>query len=152
LTPTNSTALPIYDARAGEQLLHDDLQVRRRMTPLMDPLFFHSVPVEPGDLVIFRHQVMHYGVANQDIAEPRLVLFRMLCTTPPALNSDPDGYQQHVWTWFAEAFGQGSPRHLAALAHYSEYHPLGHFPRATAIALKRTLKEEAMKAITGLIL
>ena len=151
MTPTKSTALPIYDARAGEQLIHENVEVRRKMAPLMDPLFFHSVPVEPGDLVLFRHQVMHYGVANQDSTEPRLVLFSMLCTTPPQVTSDPDAYQQHIWTWFAEAFGNGSPRHLAVLAQYNdEFHPLEHFTRAEANAIRQSLKKEASEAIAKL--
>lgn len=150
LTPTHSTALPIYDARAGEQLLHPDMEVRRKMAPLVDPLFFHSVPVEPGDLVLFRHQVMHYGVANADSTDPRLVLFSMLCTTPPQVTSDPDAYQQHVWTWFADAFGEGSPRHLAALVQHKDFHPLLHFSREDAATIKLKLKEEASKAIAKL--
>lgn len=150
LTPTQSTALPIYDARAGEQLLHEEAEVRRKLAPLVDPLFFHSVPVEPGNLVLFRHGVMHYGVANEGSSDPRLVLFSMLCTTPPQITNDPDAFQQHVWTWVAEAFGEGSPRHLATLDQYKGLQPLRHFTRDYATSLKQKLKEEVSKAITTL--
>ena len=91
LGDTMSTLVPRYPVSYGmsSNNLYEDIKSLWRKE------HYYSVPVSCGDILIFKHDVIHAGVENQT-AINRNVLFLLYCTTSSII---ADAFQQYEWTW-----------------------------------------------------
>jgi hypothetical protein len=74
---SHSTAMPRFQPqhlRPGR-----NPAAMRAAAYLLDPEWYHSVPVMPGDIMIFRQSIPHFGVRNRALSS-RVALFSMLST------------------------------------------------------------------------
>lgn len=131
-----STAVPRLPWLAMEGALGDLKEAAR----LWDKTMFHSVPVHPGDVLVFYQRLPHYGVRNQhpDGAD-RLALFSMFSDSP---NPNQDASQFFRWQLFALAYGYQSKEYFDALIADKQQKPLTRWtgPKGKA-ALERTERE-----------
>lgn len=124
LRKQKSTALPIFTDARSKDLLARELVDRRKHSKLLNRDYFHSVDLEAGSLLIFRQHLFHFGVANLNSAQSRLVFFDILSDSKSQYQDDA---QYRPWQWMAEAFGEGSIEWLNCLIHYSKDDPLSYF-------------------------
>lgn len=116
-TMTHSTALPRFPQN---QFVSDNPAELRRNAYLLDPEWYHSVPVFAGELAIFLQHVPHFGVRNRS-SQNRVVLFTMLS---PSNEAAQDDHQFFRWMFMAEAFGTNSKQFAEALVENKQYSPL----------------------------
>lgn len=123
-----------------------DAQSMRDKAYLLSEEWFHSVPLQPGDMLVFKQSVPHFGVRNQSI-QPRMMLFTMLVPEEKeeeekAEEEDEDAdmqedevkelesdeYQFFRWMYMSEAYGEKSLEFAQSLVHDKHNNPLGRYP------------------------
>lgn len=116
----NSSLLPRYPGGIfTSQLKTESPHATHCVELLSNPHAFHSVPVEEGALLLFRHSVAHAGVACATGAPNRIVLFDELSPNKKAFERDS---QYNVWNFSHDVDGKRSERYrrlLLANWHYS---------------------------------
>lgn len=122
LGDTMSTLLPRYPlvySMASNNHYEDSRSVR-----LWCRDHYYSVPVSCGDILLFRHDIIHAGVKNM-LAINRNVLFLLYDVTS---KPSADEFQQYEWTWLYHAInrGQTSEELFSSLIRNSKYRPLSH--------------------------
>lgn len=141
LGDTMSTLLPRYPVSygVGSNNQYDDIRSLR----LWRKDHYYSVPVFSGDILIFKHDIIHAGVENQTKFN-RNVLFLLYC---PTSSNIADAFQQYEWTWlfFAINRGQASNEFFASLIRNINYDPLRHFPN---LQLRQRIHNELVKLIS----
>ena len=75
----------------------------------LEEQYFHSVPVQAGTIVVFKHSVPHGGTAAQ--GAERLVLFDELSWGAPVPDKDRDR-QYFIWNWARDVFGINSDEEM----------------------------------------
>ena len=141
LGDTMSTLLPRYPVSYGmsSNNLYEDIKSLR----LWRKDHYYSVPVSSGDILIFKHDIIHAGVENQTKFN-RNVLFLLYC---PTSSNIADAFQQYEWTWlfFAINRDQTSNEFFASLIRNINYDPLRHF---NDLQLRRQIRDELAKLIS----
>lgn len=98
---------------------------------------FVSYPVEAGDVMFFRPDILHRGIKNQS-DETRLVLFCVL--GPKEKTTFDDDFSIFEFIFAEQLHGRGSKEHLEALSRCHQYKPINHYPsQRTKNMLKRKL-------------
>ena len=102
---------------------HDDIHPRYRAEKirpnawqLMED-FFHSVPVEVGTIVVFKHSVPHGGSAAR--GKERIVLFDELSWRKKVPNKERDR-QYFIWNWARDVFGRNSEEEMALIERHQK--------------------------------
>ncbi len=90
----SSTAMPRFPSKVME-IDENDTHKLKLHAPLLDPKYFHSVPVFSGDIMVFYQKIPHYGVQNNSI-QKRMVLFTMILLNPEDMQ-DSDELQYFRW-------------------------------------------------------
>ena len=126
-TPCDSARLPRFcvheqlplELTGATQADHD---TRASRGFLLSDDYFHSVPVLPGTLLLFRHAAPHAGTANRT-AHNRIALFDMVV---PRKDPPPASEQYFSWHYVRDAAGECSAQFADALRANSQHEPLGH--------------------------
>lgn len=103
-TDCMSTSLPIFPSNLLGASEFDNVQLLRNQAFLLQQQFFHSIPVQAGTIIMFKHSTPHSGVMNDNLNDQRIVLFSMLSNTPDNFNSNQDAYQLFEWQFMKEAY------------------------------------------------
>jgi hypothetical protein len=136
--PCNSTSLPRFPASvfATDE---PDAAGRRGRSAYLKPEFFHSVPVQPGHMLFFRHGVPHAGVASLD--KQRIVLFDMFSQHMGKLSPENQYFE---WSYIRDCYGKRSDEYKRSLLANLHHDPIGREPKAEERAsLRKWLDLEA---------
>lgn len=90
---------------------------------------FIAYSCDPGDLSIFRQNVIHKGPSNLSQFD-REVLFLVLTPTSAAGSPHDDNFPYYPWTLYKDKFGASSKEYKNALRKFRRYSPWGHESRA----------------------
>ena len=115
-----STALPKFPAD-NDLSFSSDRAKMQKVAHLLGPDNYESLPVLPGDIVVFRQSTPHFGVANVCKQADRVVLFGMLSPSPESMQ---DARQVYPWLYIPAAFGYNSSEYARALVDGREFSPL----------------------------
>jgi hypothetical protein len=123
LGDTMSTLLPRYPITYGMGSNHQYEDLRSLRLWRRD--LYHSIPVQAGDILFFRHDIIHAGVENKTSVN-RNVLFLLYCDTSSVTG---DKFQQYEWTWLFYHVNQSnvSDEFYSSLLRNTKYKPLRHF-------------------------
>jgi hypothetical protein len=97
----------------------------QKLTPMLQPEHFHSIPARIGDITVIRQHVPHFGTMHSGAASPntppRIVCFAM---TSAEAGDGQDGAQYYWWHAVESAHGHGSREHLSALLAAKQHTPI----------------------------
>lgn len=124
-----STAMPRFPLSAFTPDVTSPASMRQ-FAHLLDTDWFHSVPVFPGDMMIFSQRVPHYGTENPSLS-PRIALFGLLSTS---FARSQDKFQMFRWRYMEEAYGPQSLQFAHALVDDAAQRPLFRFDAAALIS------------------
>lgn len=140
-TPCESARLPRFSRYWSERMVSSK-ESGRELAFMLHPRFFHSEPVQPGTLVLFRHTLPHAGTANTDPEGLRIVLFDAIVGMADAPSPEQQWFEWNFLDW---AFGKNSVQSHAAITREEKYHarhPLQHSNKraeaSSVAARKRT--------------
>jgi hypothetical protein len=127
-TPCNSTSVPRFPVSTFADK-EPDADGRRLRAVYLAPGYFHSVPVQAGHMLFFRHSVPHAGVACEaDAADKqRIVLFDMFSQRLNGLSAEDQYFE---WSYLRDAFGDRSEEYKRSLLANLHHDPIGREPRA----------------------
>lgn len=111
---------------------------------LLSPSLFHSVPVHPGDILVFKQSVVHHGVMNPN-HEDRIILFDILSSK---MTKAQDKYQYYIWMWMRDAHGANSPQFAEALMEWKSQKPVARYGKQAAIESAEGIDEMIAQAET----
>lgn len=142
LTPNRSTDMSILPYHQKD-LEHMSAEERKAALPIGwsdDNKDFINFKCEPGDMMIFRSDVIHRGIKN-DSGQDRLVLFSVIC---PMDQAHDDQHQYLEFIYAEEVYGCKSMEHIEALHRNLKYNPIVHYPhKRKRIDFKRRVAQFA---------
>lgn len=110
---------------------------------LWDEGLHMSYDVDIGDMMIFRHDIIHKGVENT-YTHNRDVLFLLYTKEEYDKSISPDDYQVYVWTWLRGILDNDSdPRFLASVIEHVQHNPIGHLEVEVHKNIRQMIKDIA---------
>ena len=145
----HSTALPTFEANEILSFSNKPSEMRKVAHLLQDtPENYKSLPMEVGEIVLFKQTLPHYGVANSMPQENRVMLFCVLSEFPE-WNQDTD--QVPAWLFVGHAFGWISEEFASSLVANRAHDPItriqsnqGDKDMNTALECLKTWKKEKL--------
>lgn len=135
----NGTAMPTFptDERFSFSDVREELW---QVAHLLDPEYYESKPVQPGDIIIFRQSTPHFGVENTSAKDDRVVLF---CMLSPSAAEGQDAVQTFPWGFIGQAFGWESYPFAKSLVENREFKPLERMEAGDKAAARQCLQKHA---------
>ena len=121
-TGANSTAMPRWPLSAFAPNMKSRPSMQQ-YAEFLSPDWFHSVPVFPGDMMIFSQRTPHFGTSNPSPL-PRVALFGILSASA---SMSQDQFQMYRWRYMEEAYGPRSLAFARALVDDAAQRPLFRF-------------------------
>ena len=117
--------------------------------------WYHSVPAQTGDLLLFYQDVPHFGTQNNS-DQRRMVAFDLLSDMSYRDNPDQDLHQIFPWVIAQTASEPGKlGKFIGALLDNQQYQPMAHYERPAQLRAReeikkamRTLNEYAVAPLT----
>jgi hypothetical protein len=115
-----STALPKFPANDLLSYSHIPAEMQS-VAHLLERDQYESLPVQVGDMVLFRQSTPHFGVQNDCARDNRIVLFSILSHSSAA---NQDAGQVFPWLYTGEAFSWNSEEFARSLVENKQYQPI----------------------------
>jgi len=115
-----STALPKFPANDLLSYSHIPSEMQS-VAHLLERDQYESLPVQVGDMVLFRQSTPHFGVQNDCARDNRVVLFSILSPSPL---ENQDASQVFSWLYVGEAFSWKSIEFAQSLVENKQYQPI----------------------------